>query len=112
MVNEEREGRNARDGYRCRDGSVWYIGSPRELPTPVQNPNNQVYFNRLQAWGLSLFQSGYVSSEALGLITTVSADDWLWHSLLVSLGSKLTAGLSRVTNFLEMATSTLEAQVE
>lgn len=85
---KDQAGRNARDGFRCReDGSVWYIGSPRDLPTQVQDPRNQVYFDRLQASGRFLFQSGYVSSEALGLITTVSADDWLWHSTGLS-GSK------------------------
>ena len=60
-------GRNRRQqngAFRCRDNDLWYPG----IQVTVPNNLNTAYFNRFQAFGNYLFNSGYLSSTSVDLI--------------------------------------------
>ncbi|KAK6193541.1 hypothetical protein LQW54_012346 [Pestalotiopsis sp. IQ-011] len=59
--------RNARDGFDCPESlesGFWYVGAPRDnLPD-----DDDGFYNTFHNWGVQLFESGYLASQAVSLI--------------------------------------------
>ena len=69
----ERESRNSRDGHRCPEDRLWYVGSRMTIPSgPDLTPEYVVFFERFQQWGERLLRDGYLGRQGLSLILTVS----------------------------------------